>query len=221
MKKLWIALAACVGLLGASSQAQAIFLLPGQDVMPGVSNALGTVLMDTVLPFTITTIDASGTHTTTGTLDEIVQIGRPGNTLGGVSFVYLLRVDAGSFTSVQALSVSNFAGFFTDVVYNHEDPFFNIPFAAARSVDGVGITFLAGFGGVNPGQSAVYIVDTNAPPPPSAGSIILSGGGGSATLFVGPAAVPEPATLTLTLMGLVPLAAAAGYRRWRRKPIPV
>jgi hypothetical protein len=217
MRKLWgVSLAACFGLLGVASLAQATLIAPGTDESPISTTALGggTLVATTgTRTYAFATIDGNGVHAVGGDYLENVVSGRAGNTLGGLSFEYQFNVTApGSFTAVQDLTVGNFAGFATDVSYVVGG---TAVFAASRSSDGVGITALYSGGGVPVGgTSAFLIIDTNAPTF-TTGSLGLEGGGGaSGTLGVfGPA--PEPATLTLALVG-VPVLGAFGYRRLRR-----
>jgi hypothetical protein len=219
MRKLWgIGLAACLGLLGLTSLAQATLIAPGTDESPISTTALGGgTIVGTTGPrtYAFATIDGNGVHAVGGNYTENVVSGRAGNTLGGLSFEYTFDVTAmNSFTAVQALTAGNFAGWATDVSYVVGG---TAVFAASRSSDGVGVTALYSGGGVPVGgTAATLIIDTNAPTF-TAGSIGISGGGGATgTLGVlGPAPAPEPATLTLALVGL-PVLGAFGYRRLRR-----
>jgi hypothetical protein len=212
MSRRWfIALAACVGLLATTSLAQAISLPPGGAVVPDVSNGMGMVIATQTGTFTYM-VDGS---TTTGMYTEMVETGRPGNTLGGLSFVYSFTAQPSTFP-VQVSDTSSWNGFATNVFYNNSNPDSAIPALATRTGNGNGIGFtLRNDVGGSFALSAAVVIDTDAPITTN-GWISFSGsGGGTGNLpFIAPAA-PEPATLTLALVGL-PLAGAFGLRRLRR-----
>lgn len=221
MSKGWfIALAACVGLLGASSMAQAVILAPGGNTtltapegsLITPSNVAGADRYDA---FTNYSFSSGVGQDANGAWRENVVAGRPGNTLGGLSFEFQFTNVAAATEAVQAFAASGFGGWTTNVTFvpGGAVP----PFAASRSAAGAGdgITWLMS-GGVNPGQTSMWlVVDTNAPTfQPNFISLDGDGGGTGALAAFGPAA-PEPATLTLALVAL-PLLGGLGYRRLRR-----
>jgi hypothetical protein len=215
MGKSWIrALAACVGLLSSTSLAEATLLSPGQTAAPLMQEGtLGPANFDMV-PFTPYAF-VSLTGPVTGTYREFVSTGRTGNPLGGLSFEYQFTVDATSTGFVFDFTADGFAGWQTNVTFAPGGT--TVPSAAARSADGDVIDFTLA---APPGQTTMWlIVDTDAPAD-ILNNVALAGSGGSTTPqpALGPAAavVPEPGTLTLSLVGLA-LTGAFGWKAARRR----
>jgi hypothetical protein len=214
-RKWFIALAACVGLLATTSLAQANPLPPNSlNVVPDTfGGATGTILGDRSGTWSYNV----GGATVAGNWHEIIEQGRPGNTLGGLSFAYDITVQSATF-ALTSFTVSNYAGYTLDVG-TFQPGGFTAPNFASRDVAGAGVNWT--FASLFAAGSAQMILDTNAPNFQD-GFLGFSGGGGGGDTTGGfpgyaPAGspVPEPATLTLALLGL-PLAAAFGYRRLRR-----
>jgi hypothetical protein len=218
MWKSWtLALAACVGLLGATSLAQASVLAPGQTVRPvskdGTFGAPNVALMGP-LHFAFDGTDGP----VTGTYREFVLAGRTGNPFGGLSFEYQFTVDARSTRTVSGFSAGGFAGWLTNVTFAAGGMI--APYAASRTANGDSIEYLMASAMARPGGTSMWlIVDTNAPSYQH-DTVSLQGDGGStgSLAALGPApaqAAPEPATLTLAFVGLS-LGVGFGYRRLRR-----
>jgi hypothetical protein len=91
---------------------------------------------------------------------------------------------------------------------------FGIPDRVSRGASGSGINWDFTDNQLSTALNATLVLDTNAPAF-TTGTVSFSGEGGAAggQPFLVPS--PEPATLTLALVGL-PLAGAFGYRRLRR-----
>src|SRR5262249_53303497 len=151
-------------------------------------------------PFTFSTTNGI----VRGTYVEFVSI-RADNPLPdrGLSFEYQLTVTAGTSTdAVQAITAGGFGGWTTNVTIT---PVGMVPFNfASRAVhlggDGISATSA---GGVSAGQSSQWLViDTNAPNFQSNFVSFSGEGGGTGALASFGPAVPEPATLTLALVGL-------------------
>lgn len=216
MQRLWIvALAACVGLLSVTPLAQADLLLPGQTVsLAAPEGTLGGANFD-MIPFTPFSFTPAGGGVVSGMYREFVSSGRPGNPLGGLSFEYQFNLDAMSDPAIQAFGASGFAGWTTNVTFTPGGAI--PPSSASRSSNGDGIEFtITAGGGVQPGQTSMWlIVDTDAPGE-TLNTISLAGNGGATTALtaLGPA-VPEPGTLTLALVGLL-VGGAFSYRRLRQ-----
>jgi hypothetical protein len=219
MKKSWVlALAACVGLLGVTPLAQAVILLPGQSVPPPPlvqEGTLGPANFDMV-PFTPFSFGTTG-GTVSGMYREFVSIGRPGSPFSGLSFEYQFNLDPTSGPLVATFTANGFAGWDTNVTFT---PGGTVTASAASRSAGTGdsITFTLTPPGVLAGQTSMWLnIDTNAPAD-TPNIVLLAGNGGGVTQTALGPAVPEPGTLTLTLVGLL-LAGAFGYRRLCR-PTP-
>jgi hypothetical protein len=216
-----IALLACVGLLGSTSLVQANPLPPGANVVPDTAGgATGTIIADTGrVPFSF---DVGG-GTVAGTYQEQVSVGRPGNTLGGVSFLsnFLVtttpqqgHVQSFSMSGVGMTGLQGFGGWMVDAAFFQPGGTAS-PFMVSRTGDGVSINWA--FNGVAATSTGMMVLDTNAPTFSADGIAGFAGSGGGVgnrTPAFQPAA-PEPGTLALALVGL-PLATAFGYRRLRR-----
>jgi hypothetical protein len=217
----FIALAACVGLLAATSLAQANPLPAGTNVTPDVAGgAFGTVLAAQTNMFFFNT----GHGTVAGNYTTEVTSGRTGNTLGGLSFISFFTVTTTPIEGVvQSFSqggvpfnpstTGGFTGWSVDAsVFNAGG--LTSPYNVARSGSGADVNW--SFNGLAAGASAAMILDTNAPAFNNDGTIGFAGGGSGNGPFAGYQPVaPEPASLTLALVGL-PVLGAYGYRRLRR-----
>jgi hypothetical protein len=218
MWKSWtLAVAACVGLLGATSLAQASVLAPGQTVRPvSKDGTFGAPNVASMGPLPFAFVEPGGP--VTGTYREFVSAGRNGNPFGGLSFEYQFTMDATSTRAVSGFSAGGFAGWLTNVTFAPGGMI--APYAASRTANGDSIEYLmAGPLASGGGTSMWLIVDTNAPSF-QLDTVSLQGDGGStgSLAALGPAppqAAPEPATLALALVGLS-LGAGFGYRRLRR-----
>jgi len=207
------ALAACVGLLTVTTHAQATILLPGQMVTPPSQDGVlgpGNFEMFGFTPFTFAGGLANGMYR------EFVSSGRTGNPFGGLSFEYQIMVNP--MLTINSITVDGFAGWQTNVTFAPGGTI--APLSASRSADGNQITFTIT---VPPAATSMWvIVDTNAPgDTPDILTLFnqLNGITSPPLPALGPAAVPEPGTLTLALVA-VPMAFAFGYRRLRRsKPV--
>jgi hypothetical protein len=222
-KKGFIALAACVGLLAMTPLAQAVPLPPGADVAPNsVAMGGGTVVGNGfgLTTYTITN-GMGGVQTVSVGWNENVVSGRAGNPLGGLSFELSFSAvyPVGNATPVQSVSSANWNGWTVDASFFMNSASNTPPSRVSRTNDGWGInwTFTAVQGSGN--TTSLLIMDTNAPAF-QPGDVHFAGYGSGAdgnplggTTFLVPS--PEPATLTLALVGL-PLAGAFGYRRLRR-----
>jgi hypothetical protein len=214
MRNVWLlALVACVGLLGTTTQAQAVILTPGMGAPVDGPGVLGPPNVASVAPQHF--MFATDNGVVRGTYQEFVSSGRMGNPLGGLSFEYQITVTAGVSTdAVEAFTTGGFAGFATNVTFA---PGGTVPvqFASRSAGSGDGISALFSNGGVNPGETSMWlIIDTNAQSFTD-GFISLAGEGGAAPGLDSLSPAPEPATLTLALLGL-PVLGAFGYRRLRR-----
>jgi hypothetical protein len=155
--------------------------------------------------------------TYTGELVSSVIQGDTTNTLGGLTFTYVLRNLTGSH-SINRLSINGWDGFTTDV--SHSTPAGAgtvIPAYADREVGGtsIGFSWVAapiGTGAVGPGQtSATMVIQTNSPVFVPTSAFVLDGFPAGMLSF---APVPEPSTFVLAGSGLALL--VYGYSRRRR-----
>jgi hypothetical protein len=225
-KSSFIALAACVGLLAITSLAQADPLPPGgfnSPVSVAPNANIGTVLDSiTNQPFTF----AVGGNQVQGMYSESVSAGNPNNPLGGLTFTLQFTVNTGPLNgSVQSASMygvaqnpanpAGFAGFNVNADRFPQPPLTVNPDAVTRTVNGGSVAW--SFRDVSGGnQTNLLILNTDAPAFNTDGLVGFSGsGGGVGNLRGFQPVVPEPATLTLALVGL-PLAGAFGLRRLRR-----
>jgi hypothetical protein len=218
-----IALAACVGLLAITSMAQANPLPPGAFVTPDTqgNGNIGTVLASfSGQPFSFNV----GGATVAGTYGEQVSTGSPNNPLGGLTFTLTFQVTTPpQIGYVQSASmygvpfnpsdVGGFAGFTLDAAF-FQPGGTTAPNAVARSGNGGSVAW--DYVGVAATSTGLLILNTDAPAFNADGLTGFSGSGGGVGNLRGYQPVaPEPASLTLALVGL-PLAGAFGYRRLRR-----
>jgi hypothetical protein len=214
----YMRLAACVALAvvaSFASQAHGAALVPGSVLIPSAAEAdpVGATLV-----FSTGAVPFSVPGSFTGTLTTSVYSGDTSNTLGGLTFTYLVTNDASSANSIGRLTVGEFAGFATDGSY--QVPTTAVaPASIDRNVSGdvVGFNFvptpvdpLTGF--LTPGaSSSLLVVQTDATLyAPSLANLI--DGGVTSVASLGPA-VPEPSTVALVLGSLVSL----GVYRLRRR----
>ncbi len=135
---------------------------------------------------------------------------------GTLDFVYSFNSNANSRHSVQSVTMSNFAGFLTDLYFiataGGVDPASLSGNAATRSSDGQNVKFLYNTTGVAAGQTAdTLIIRTNATLY-TAGTFTFQNGSTSTVSAYAPTNIPEPATYALIGGSL----AALGLIRRRR-----
>lgn len=176
------------------------------------NNAPGTLLNSTSIRFDAA--DAQNVIRYSGVLRTAVYQ-NAGNTL---DFYYQFSNSGGSADSVGRLTMTNFAGFTTDVGYRSDNWDGSGQFLAGtqdalsadRSADGGVIAFGFGPGSakVNPGDiSATLVVRTNAYAY-TAGSVTTQNGAVFTTASFAPTTgVPEPGTYVMIGAGLIALAA--------------
>lgn len=206
MKKIVMMIMVSLFLVGAVSTASAVVLLPGDTaiVPTGAASPGGTFVTSIVdVPFTGT--DIGGTVYFTGLLTETVR-----SNSTGLLFEYSFTNDVASINEITQISVTDYAGFSTDVdgPMNPALPSIN---GLSRSNNGVSVT--AGYLDypVQEGLlSGTFWIQTNAPQY-TAGSTQFLGTGIATISTLGPA-VPEPATVSLLGMGLLGL---LGFKRKR------
>lgn len=138
------------------------------------------------------------------------------NSSGTLDFVYSFDSDDDSTHSIQSVTMSNFAGFLTDLYFIATpagvDPAILSGNAATRSADGQNVKFLYDTTGVLAGQTAdTLIIRTNATLY-TAGTFTFQNGSTATVTAYAPTNVPEPATYALIGSSL----AALGLIRRRR-----
>lgn len=192
MKKIVIATLACLVILGTTSIASATVILPGTgQVLTGATVATGTAIKSLVsVPFT--GLDASSNVYFTGNLWQNVYLNST-----GLLFEYWFTNDSTSPDAIQAMSVTNFSGWLTDV--NVSTSGWNV----TRGSSGSTVSFFAPSGGwVTQGTtSPTFWVQTDAKHF-SDGSTQLQDGGNSTTWTYGPT-IPEPATMAMFGIGML------------------
>jgi hypothetical protein len=187
---------AAVLTVGAMSQTvEAALLAPGTTQFPAIGEVDpvgGTVIQTLTSPFTSSTFS--------GTLTTRVFSGDTSNTLGGLTFVYQISSSPNSLTDINRLTLTNFAGFLTDVSFQ-TPPAGLPPTLADRGILtglDVGFSFHAapGPGSLIPGvSSAMLVVQTNAPGWVRSPANVINGS--VATIDALGPAVPEPTSLAL------------------------
>jgi hypothetical protein len=211
---LFAALAALVSF--APRTVEATPLLPNTTgTVPNLAGVFnpGTLLDSIVLPFVTNTASITG----------IARSAVYRNANGLLDFYYQVTNDPAPLTSSNSISgvtASRFGGVFTDVGYRTDA--FGVflastsqPITAARSANGSDITFWFGppWGApkIQPGEtSSVLMIRTNATHYARTGTTAIQNGGMAFVNTFEPAAVPEPASVSMLLLGLAGL---AGFRR--------
>jgi hypothetical protein len=192
------------------SQVNAVLLSPGGVLAatyePDPSG--GTALTTTSVPFSSGVLQ--------GTLISSVISGDANNPFGGLTFTYQIVVSSLSTDSASQISVSSYASFLTDTSYNNTGSYAgtDVPDFMSRS-SGTGnvvrFTFLNNPIGAG-SSSALLVVQTSA----QSWNYTTAGVTDGQTVnvnSVAPAAVPEPASCALILLGL----GIAGFRLRRSK----
>ncbi len=207
-----LTVAASVALLNVTPLAQAEVILPGQGVPPPPLVQEGTL---GAANFNNVAFTPFSTGTASGMFREFVSQGRTGNPFSGLSFEYQFTVTSGS---VQAFTASGFEGWQTNVTFA---PGGTVPASAAsRSANGDLINFTLAGGGVQAGQTSMWlIVDTNAPADLANAIQFRSGDFTSPNLAALGPAVPEPGTLSLLGIGALGMAGYGWRGRKRAKAI--
>jgi MYXO-CTERM domain-containing protein len=139
-----------------------------------------------------------------GSLTTRVISGDPSNTLGGLTFTYLLTNGTAGPNAMARLTVKDFTGFATDASYQVPTSGVAPAYIDRLTADVIGFSFSGiGAGPIFPGQSSsLLVVQTDAQGwVASTASIIDSGAITVASL--GP--IPEPATLGLAAFGALAL----------------
>lgn len=187
--------------------ARATSLVPGTSIPMSLEAepAVGATIVTTAsVPFTALTFS--------GTLVSTVWSGDTSNPFGGLTFTYQLFNNGAD--AIERLTLSSYAGFFTDVSYAGAAgaPFISVgtevvPLNAVRTASGNQISFnfrdaaeqatlIAG------ANSPLLIIQTDSQVwQNSIAGVINSSTANTATFA--PAAVPEPATATLVVLGVV------------------
>jgi hypothetical protein len=206
-----IRFAAITAVAIVASASQAALIGPGGSVFmhAGQVGTVGTAVTGVLAsPFANANFN--------GTLYSQVFTGTTGNTLGGLSFAYLLVNNATSANALERLTINGYAGFQTDVTFDASiTPGSLAPVAADRSFgagDVVGNFFGAdapGYSPLNPGtQSAVVIIHTDAPSWTTTIASVIDGLTAQVPTYA--PAVPTPGAAGLLGLGFV---ASARRRR--------
>jgi len=194
---------------------QATLLPVGGAVIPaGQALAGGMTQVDGGVPM------AFGTGGFSGTLTSTVWKNDSANPFGldKLTFTYLLSNNAVSLNVLHRITVSSFENTMTDVTY--VDPAAGVPPSQVdrSTADVLGFNFIdnIGAGPVAPGTSSrVLVVRTDSTIYSPSVASVIDGGVASVQTFAPFAAIPEPGTCMLAMVGLV--GAAGLVRRARRQ----
>jgi hypothetical protein len=136
--------------------------------------------------------------------------------LGDVTFVYEMGVYPGNSGHAESISMGNFSGYDVDIEEGTNDGNTGASFATLDSTGETLKFYYIGNNELMPGdETYLLIVNTNAPSYTSGTFTIQDDTTWTSTNSYGPAATPEPSTLSLLGTGL--LAAGAGLRRRMRR----
>ena len=130
-----------------------------------------------------------------------------GSGSGFLTFTYLIQNNVGSLDSMDRFTVASFAGVSTDVSYQAPAGSGILPTSVDRSATGdtIGYSFtLLGSGVVSPGStSALLVVQTNAKSSTATNAYVIDGSTAQVSSFAPApgAGVPEPATLSIAVLG--------------------
>lgn len=205
MKTTFRSFTAFLGLTAFTAiSAQAISLTPGSSIaLPSEPDPVGaTVVASLSMPFAAPTFS--------GTLISTVLSGDTSNPWGGLTFTYQLSNDATSSDPIDRFTLSSYAGFQTDASYNAS---FLVPVVIPTSVvrnpsgNQISFNFTGPFEGtlVEGTTSPVLVIQTDSTSyQNSIGGVINSSTVNVATFA--PLTVPEPATATLLVLGVIGLA---------------
>lgn len=190
----------------ALSQAGLILNPGGSAVLPVEEYEIASTVLDTkVREFSI--VNAAGQTRATGT--AISQVVREAQS-GTLTFLYLVQNNGSSLDELNRITVTNFAGWATEVgqdVNNNFSPRQNASLVS-RSANGatIGFDFLAapiGQGMLSPGKwTSVFWIRTNATDYTSGTLNAIDGGIATVDSF---APVPEPGTMAALGLGALAL----------------
>lgn len=230
LKRLWQGLAPLaivlsiaflsVSMVTAGPLLGTVLTTPTSTVFPGLvapGTDPGTLLADMVSPFTYTT--TAGTNM--GTIESAVYL--EGGTL---DFYYQVVNSASSATAIARETDTNFAGFTTSTGFRIDGSTLTgttfqdgtvPPVTADSNTNGsvIGFSFQPPDSAkIAPGlASNVFVISTNATRFTAGNASVIDGGTATVASFQPASAVPEPASLVLSGLGLIAL---AGFRRFRR-----
>jgi hypothetical protein len=190
-------------LAGIVSHASAAILTPGNSIFtPGEADPTGGAVVANIGPLTLSSANY------TGTLQSTVISGDPSNPFpGGLTFIYQLHNNATSVNDLERFTIPGFAGFSTDVSYQTGS---GVPSTATSRDSGgdvMGYDFISapvGSGALHPGQTSDWmVIQTNATTITNVQASVIDGTVTNVnSLAPSPAAgIPEPATLSLALLG--------------------